>query len=194
LYKKFASGENNSSANQNMKIMIKRVVIALLLGSAVSLSSCSGSSEDKHISVPEQAKDVQAQSKTEPVVQNSVAVSKGAVKHISQQEFIEKVFDYKTQKTWKFKGDKPCIVDFYADWCKPCKILAPIFEKLAVKYEGKVDFYKINVDENKELSAAFNIQSIPAVLFCPKDGEPQMSMGVLPEEELDKAVQTVLLK
>lgn len=156
---------------------------------SVSFFSC-GSSGDKHIEVKNSTESV----KTEKTAQVETIDVPSAVKHISQLEFSEKIFDYKTQTEWNFKGTKPCIVDFYADWCKPCKVLAPIYEKLAAKYEGKVDFYKINVDHNKELAGAFRVNSIPTVLFCPMGEQPQMSMGALPEAELEKAINTVLLK
>ncbi len=112
--------------------------------------------------------------------------------HLTKDAFIEKVFDYETQKEWEYKGDLPCIIDFYADWCMPCKTVAPILEEIAEDYNGKVHVYKINTEEEQELAAAFGIQSIPSLLFIPMEGKPQMAVGALPKESLEKAMQEVL--
>jgi thioredoxin len=112
--------------------------------------------------------------------------------HLTKDAFIEKVFDYETQKEWEYKGDLPCIIDFYADWCMPCKTVAPILEEIAEDYDGKVHVYKINTEEEQELAAAFGIQSIPSLLFIPMEGKPQMAVGALPKESLEKAMQEVL--
>ena len=93
-----------------------------------------------------------------------------------------------------YEGDKPCIIDFYADWCGPCKQVAPILRDLAILYKNDIVVYKVNVDKEKELAAAFGIQSIPTFLFIPKEGQPQISMGALPREEFVKQIDTFLLK
>jgi len=108
------------------------------------------------------------------------------------ESFKEKVFDYEKNKEWIFEGDKPAIIDFYADWCGPCKMIAPILEELSEEYDGKVDIYKVNVDENPELSAAFGVQSIPSVLFVPLNEQPQMSVGGLPKATFETAIKEVL--
>jgi thioredoxin 1 len=108
------------------------------------------------------------------------------------ESFKEKVFEYDIEKEWKFKGDKPAIVDFWAEWCGPCKMVGPILDELSEDYKGKVDIYKVNVDENPELSQAFGIQSIPAILFIPMDGQPQMSTGGLPKNTFEEAIKEVL--
>ena len=113
------------------------------------------------------------------------------MEHLTKETFQEKVFKFETNKEWKFEGDKPCIIDFYADWCGPCKQVAPVLEELAKEYEGKVDIYKINTEDQQELAAAFGIRSIPSILFCPKDDKPQMSMGALPKESFVKAIKDV---
>ncbi len=101
------------------------------------------------------------------------------VQFLTKADFLKKIVDYEKNPTqWIFLGDKPCIVDFYADWCRPCRIASPILEDLAEEYRGKIDVYKINTDQEPELSAAFGIRSIPAFLFCPKNGNPQMSAGI----------------
>jgi thioredoxin len=106
--------------------------------------------------------------------------------------FKEKVFNFEENKEWKFEGEKPCVIDFYADWCGPCKMVAPVLEELSEEYDGKLDIYKVNTEEQKELSAIFGIQSIPSLLFVPKDGQPQMAMGALPKDTLEKAFKDVL--
>jgi thioredoxin len=116
------------------------------------------------------------------------------MEHLTKQTFFEKVFNYEQNKEWKFEGKLPCIIDFYADWCQPCKIVAPILEELAVEFEGKINIYKVNTEQETELAAAFGIRSIPSMLFCPKDGQPQMAVGALPKETLIQAINDVLLK
>lgn len=114
------------------------------------------------------------------------------LEHLTTQTFKEKVFNYETNQEWKFEGDKPCLIDFYADWCQPCKMVAPILEELAQEYDGKLNIYKVNTEEERELSSVFGIQSIPSLLFVPKDGQPQMAMGALPKETFEKAIGDVL--
>lgn len=116
------------------------------------------------------------------------------LEHLTKDAFLEKVFNYETNKEWKFEGELPCIIDFYADWCMPCKMVAPVLEELAREYEGKINIYKVDTEEEQELSAVFGIRSIPSLLFCPKDGQPQMAMGALPKESFKKAIEDVLLK
>ncbi|MCF6213167.1 MAG: thioredoxin [Flavobacteriaceae bacterium] len=111
---------------------------------------------------------------------------------LSKETFLEKVFNYEKNKDWKFEGDKPCIIDFYADWCGPCKMLAPILEELSETYKGKIDIYKVDTEAEQELAAAFAIRSIPAMLFCPKEGQPQMAQGALPKHELERVIKDVL--
>jgi thioredoxin len=114
--------------------------------------------------------------------------------HLTKETFLEKVFNYEQNKEWKFEGDKPCIIDFYADWCQPCKIVAPVLEELEKEYEGQINIYKIDTEDQQELAAAFGIRSIPSLLFCPKDDQPQMAQGALPKETLKEAIDKVLLK
>ena len=114
------------------------------------------------------------------------------VEHLTTATFKEKVFNFEASKEWKFEGDKPCLVDFYADWCGPCKMVAPILEELSTEYEGKLNIYKVNTDLEKELSSAFGIQSIPSLLFVPSNGQPQMAMGALPKDTFKKAFKEVL--
>lgn len=115
------------------------------------------------------------------------------MEHLTKETFLQKVFNYEQNKEWKFEGELPCIIDFYADWCQPCKIVAPILEELQKEYEGKINIYKIDTEDQQELAAAFGIRSIPSMLFCPKNGQPQMAQGALPKESLKEAIDKVLL-
>jgi thioredoxin 1 len=116
------------------------------------------------------------------------------MEHLTKETFLKKVFDFEANKDWKFEGELPCIIDFYADWCQPCKMVAPILEELSEEYKGKVNIYKVDTEQEVELAGAFGIRSIPSILFCPKDGQPQMAMGALPKETFKQAIADVLLK
>ncbi|HDP69028.1 MAG TPA: thioredoxin [Candidatus Marinimicrobia bacterium] len=110
---------------------------------------------------------------------------------LTKNDFKSKVFDYENDKEWRFKGDLPCIIDFYADWCAPCRMVAPILEDIAAEYKGKLDVYKVNTEEEQELASVFGIRSIPSILFVPKEGQPQMAVGALPKQSFEKAIQDV---
>jgi len=114
------------------------------------------------------------------------------VENLTLDSFKAKVFDFEAGKEWKLAGSKPCIVDFYADWCGPCKMLAPVLAELAEKYAGKLDIYKVNTDEQEQLASLFGIQSIPTLIFIPMSGKPQVSAGVLPKESLEQTIGEVL--
>jgi thioredoxin 1 len=114
------------------------------------------------------------------------------MEHLTKETFLQKVFDYESEKEWKYKGDKPCIIDFYADWCGPCKMVAPVLETLSKDYEGKVDIYKIDTEKEQELAGIFGIQSIPSILFIPVNGQPQMTTGAIPKAGFVKVIKDVL--
>ena len=114
------------------------------------------------------------------------------VQHLTNETFKEKVFNYEINKEWKFEGEKPCLIDFYADWCGPCKMVAPILEELSAEYGDKLDIYKVDTEAQRELASVFGIQSIPSMLFVPLGGQPQMAMGALPKESFKKAFKEVL--
>lgn len=114
------------------------------------------------------------------------------VEHLTLDTFKTKVFNFENNKEWKFEGQIPCIIDFYADWCGPCKMVAPILEELSKEYDGKLNVYKVNTEEQRELAGIFGIQSIPSLLFVPKEGQPQMAMGALPKETFIQAFKEVL--
>ena len=111
---------------------------------------------------------------------------------LTKEEFKKKVMDY--EKEWNFIGDKPAIIDFYATWCGPCKATAPILEEIAGEYEGKLDVYKVDVDQEQELAALFGVRSIPTLLFIPKDGSPQMKVGALSRSGFEEMIKSFLLK
>ena len=114
------------------------------------------------------------------------------VEFLTQETFKQKVFDFENNKEWKFEGDKPCLIDFYADWCQPCKMVAPILEELSEEYEGKLNVYKIDTEDQQELAGMFGIQSIPSLLFVPMEGQPQMAQGALPKDSFERAIKDVL--
>jgi thioredoxin 1 len=114
------------------------------------------------------------------------------VEFLTEESFKQKVFNFEENKDWKFEGDLPCMIDFYADWCQPCKMVAPILEELQAEYEGKINIYKVDTEAERNLSAMFGIQSIPSLLFVPKEGQPQMAVGALPKETFKKAIADVL--
>jgi len=116
------------------------------------------------------------------------------MEHLTNETFKQKVFNYEVNQDWKFEGTLPCIIDFYADWCGPCKMVSPILEELSKEYDGKINIYKVNTEEERDLAAAFGIQSIPSILFVPVNDKPQMAMGALPKATFVEAIDNILLK
>lgn len=115
--------------------------------------------------------------------------------HLNKIDFLAKIANYEANpKEWKYLGDKPAIIDFYADWCGPCKAIAPVLEELAAEYDGKLYIYKIDTEQEQELAALFGIRSIPSLLFIPMNEKPQMAQGAVPKQELKKAIDELLLK
>jgi thioredoxin 1 len=113
---------------------------------------------------------------------------------LTKETFLTKVFDYENNKEWKFNGELPAVVDFWAPWCGPCRFLGPVIDELSEELKGQVNFYKVNTDEEQELAGVFGIQSIPSLLFIPKDKQPMMAMGALPKIELKKIIDENLLE
>lgn len=114
------------------------------------------------------------------------------LEHLTKETFKEKVFNFEVNKEWKYEGDKPCLIDFYADWCGPCKMVAPILEELQKEYGDSLVIYKVNTEDQQELAGMFGIQSIPSLLFVPKEGQPQMALGALPKATFERAIADVL--
>jgi len=159
--------------------MKKILVATLFLAGTMSFSSaCNNSNNDEN-----------SKSAIAPTSQE-----KAKTIHLTTETFKQKVFNYETNKDWKYEGSVPCIIDFYASWCGPCKRIAPILEELAEEYDGKIIIYKVNTESEQELAGAFGIQSIPALLFVPVKGQPQMAQGALPKETFIEAINEVLLK
>ena len=115
------------------------------------------------------------------------------MEHLTKETFKQKVFDFETNKDWKFIGKNPCVIDFYADWCGPCKMVAPVLEELSDEFKGKVDIYKIDTEQEEELAGLFGVRSIPTILFIPMEGEPQISMGAMPKNSFVDIIKDVLL-
>ncbi len=116
------------------------------------------------------------------------------VQYLTTAQFKEKVFDYTKNRDWKYAGKRPAIIDFYTTWCGPCKRLAPIMETLSEKYKGRVIFYKVDTERERELAALFNISSIPQVLYIPMYGKPQILVGLYPQEQIEEIIEQFLLK
>ncbi len=113
--------------------------------------------------------------------------------HLTKETFLKDVFNYETSQDWKYAGSLPAIIDFYADWCSPCKMVAPILEELSEEYKDKIKVYKIDTEEEQELAAVFGIRSIPSLLFIPMEGQPQMAQGALPKATFKEVIENVLL-
>lgn len=156
---------------------MKKIFLVVVLAASVITSACS-----------QQANKQQSETtnKTEKKMKTI---------HLTKADFLSKVANYEASPTeWKYLGDKPAIIDFYADWCGPCKAIAPVLEELAAEYDGQIYIYKINTDKEQELAGAFGIRSIPTLLFVPMNEAPQMAQGALPKAEFKKAIEEVLLK
>lgn len=113
--------------------------------------------------------------------------------HLTSEQFKKDIFDYTTETEWKYKGEVPAIIDFYADWCGPCKMVAPVLEELSNEYEGKLNIYKVDTEVEQELSAVFRIRSIPSILFIPKDNQPMMQAGAMPKHMLEEIINEKLI-
>lgn len=112
---------------------------------------------------------------------------------LTKETFLTKVFDYEKNKDWKFNGELPAIIDFWAPWCGPCRMVGPVLEELSEEYKGKINIYKVNTDEEQELGSVFGIRSIPSILFVPMEGQPKMAVGALPKESIKQAIDKELL-
>lgn len=153
-------------------------LLALMIG-FMALASCKG------------------QAKTNETASNTETTGKDATApiHINKADFLKKVYNFEASPNeWKYLGNKPAIIDFYADWCGPCKMIAPSLDQLAKEYAGQIDIYKVDVDKETELATAFGIQGIPALLYIPMKGTPQMLQGAQPKEVLKEKIETILLK
>jgi thioredoxin 1 len=115
------------------------------------------------------------------------------IENLTKESFKEKIFDFEKEKEWRVKGDRPIILDWWAPWCGPCKMIGSVLEELSTEYEGKIDIYKINIDDEHDLSGAFGIRSIPTVFFIPVDGQPKMTAGSMPKQTFYKTIKEFFL-
>lgn len=120
------------------------------------------------------------------------SLDNGEVIHLTEEEFLIAVFDFKTNKEWKFAGNTPAIIDFYADWCGPCKKLSPVLEKIAKKYAGKVHVFKVDIDKEQTIASVFGVQSIPALLYCGVGKQPLASQGLMSEQEIEQYIAQII--
>ena len=126
---------------------------------------------------------------------NNKTENKMTVTELTQEDFVKKVYDFETNpNAWTFEGDKPAVIDFYATWCGPCKMMSPILDEISKEYEGKINVYKVNVDKEADLASVFGIRSIPSLLFVPMKKEPSMVQGAMQKNELKKLVDDILLE
>ncbi len=159
-----------------------RTFPSLLLASAMlmTFSACAQPSQDTS----------PAATSTENAVAAYVPTA-GVVNEINQNDFAQVVAEWNGTREWKFKGSRPAVIDFNATWCGPCRQLAPILKELAADYAGQVDFYSVDVDDNRGLASAFGVRSIPMLLICPVDGQPQAIVGLHPKTDIQQAITEV---
>lgn len=146
---------------------MRKIVLSLLVVIAFAATACSQQSKEKSNS-------------------NSTVI------HLTNDQFKKLVFNYETSKEWKYLGDKPAIIDFYATWCGPCKVMSPRIEEIAKEYAGKIVVYKVDTDKEQLLASNLGIQSLPTLVFIPRYGQPQASMGAIPKADIVKAINEVL--
>ena len=164
---------------------MKKLSVLLVFFLAANLMACTNSNGNEN-------NDNKANSE---VSKDGKKTSNAQVEFLTYDDFLKKVWNFEANpQEWVYEGDVPCVIDFYADWCGPCKRVAPIMDELAKEFDGKLKVYKINVDKEKQLASVFRVRSIPSVLFVPKTGKPQMQTGALPKDSYFKVVKEQLLK
>ncbi len=160
------------------------ILSGLLSFFAITASSCSNSVTAE--------KKQEANEKEKTVVTKTHASDENKVIHLDKESFKQLVFDYENNKEWQYNGNVPAILDFYADWCGPCKMLAPVLEELQSDYNGKIQVYKVNTDKERELASVFGIQSLPTIVFIPVNGDPQATMGFHPKADMVQMITEIL--
>ncbi len=164
---------------------MKKLSVLLVFFLAANLMACTNSNGSEN-------NDNKANSE---VSKDGKKTSNAQVEFLTYDDFLKKVWNFEANpQEWIYEGDVPCVIDFYADWCGPCKRVAPIMDELAKEFDGELKVYKINVDKEKQLASVFRVRSIPSVLFVPKTGKPQMQTGAFPKETYFKVVKEQLLK
>ncbi len=165
--------------------MKKVGIFTLAVLFAATIMSCDSNAAEKT---------TQKDTPTEEISALPADADEGKVIVLTEAEFKKLVWDYENNpQEWKYEGKLPAVIDFYADWCGPCKRVAPIMDKLAKEYNGKIQIYKVNTDNNRELSGVFGIKSIPSILFIPKNGQPAMQAGAMQEDQYRKIFEEFVL-
>lgn len=163
---------------------MKKTLFVFAAALAIIISGCNSQGSTETIQTEEQTES------------NSDIADDGNIhpEYLTTVDFQQKIWDYKGNPSqWNYQGDLPCVIDFYADWCKPCKQIAPIMDELADHYDGKVKIYKVNTDKERELSSIFGIKSIPSILFIPTDGKPRMQSGAMSKEAYMSIIDEIVL-
>lgn len=162
-----------------------RILMVAFLTLGLFLASCNGQAKNDKQTAEATKEEVKDEPKKEVKMKTI---------HLTKAEFLKKVVNYEENPNeWKYLGDKPAIIDFYASWCGPCKVIAPILDELAAEYGNEIYIYKIDTEQEQELAAAFGIRSIPTLFFIPMQGEPQVARGALPKAQLKEGIDKVLL-
>lgn len=169
--------------------MKKTLLISTLILISMIVTSCNGNKNQ----APEKTKDTVV-AKKENVDAPLTAAAEGKVQHITSDQFVKYVNDFRTSPKYSLKSELPCVVDMYTDWCKPCKMIAPLLDQLAKEYQGKVNFLKINIDEQPEIANFYQVQAIPTMMFCPKNGEMKVEVGGADKATIKERVQKYLFK
>ncbi|HRS53455.1 MAG TPA: thioredoxin domain-containing protein [Bacteroidales bacterium] len=167
-----------------MKYILLRITLLIIV---INFGACSSNNKNDNKEINSSSNNIN----NSYVKENQEVKIFNKPEKINNQQFIEKVFNYKKYSKWVYEGKEPCIIDFYADWCAPCKMSAPIYESLAIEYSGKIRFYKINTDSEPELANYFKIKAIPSFMFCPMQGNPEIYSGFISKDEFKQIINRI---